>query len=62
MSHLNHARPEYAISLAIFGILLAIGIPALKRGSYILGGIFVSLAALFAIWVIVTLIQQRRGL
>ena len=58
---MHHARPEYAISLAIFGILLAIGIPALKRGNPIVGGIFIFLAVAFAIWVIVTLIRERRG-
>jgi hypothetical protein len=59
---MNHARPEYAITVAIFGVLLAIGIPALKRGSLVVGWIFVGLAIAFAILVFVGIIRERRSL
>ena len=51
MSLGGHARPEYAISLAILGVLLAVGIPALKGGRLVLGGTMIALAVLFVAWV-----------
>lgn len=45
-----HARPEYAIVLALLGILLAVGIPALQRGQLVVGGVCIALAAVVAVW------------
>ena len=59
MSFGGHARPEYAISLAILGILLAIGIPALKGGRLVLGGVMIALAVLFAGWVVRAIWNER---
>ena len=57
---MGHARPEYAISLAILGVLLAVGIPSFQRGDRILGSIFVMAAVVFAIRVIAIIVRERR--
>jgi hypothetical protein len=35
---LTRARPEFAIDAAAIGVLLAIGVPALARGAFWIGG------------------------
>ena len=55
-----HARPEFAIIAAVIGILLAIGVPALKRGELVEGWLFIGLAAAVAGWVVTVLVRQRR--
>jgi hypothetical protein len=57
---MSHARPEYAIVLAILGILLAIGVPALRRGQLIGGGLCIVLAAAVAGWSVVTIVRERK--
>lgn len=55
-----HARPEYAIVIAILGILLAIGIPSLKRGQLVAGGICIGLAVVIGGWSALV-IKRERG-
>ena len=55
-----HARPEYAITVAIVGVLLALGIPALRRGQFILGGVLIILALVVAGWAIRAVLQERE--
>ncbi len=55
-----HARPEYAIIVAILGILLAIGIPALRRGQVIVGGLCIGLAVVVAGWSVLA-VRRARG-
>jgi len=54
-----HAHPDYTIALAIVGVLLAIGIPALERGQFITGGVCLGLAAVMAGWLIRVLLRSR---
>lgn len=54
-----HARPEYTITVAIIGILLAIGIPSLQRGQIVIGGVCVALALGVAAWAIIAIIRSR---
>jgi hypothetical protein len=56
---LAHARPEYAITLAILGVLLAIGIPSLRRGQVAIGWVCIILAALVAAWAIRAVARER---
>jgi len=56
-----HARPEYAIVLALLGILLAIGIPSLQRGQLVVGVLCLLAAALVAGWAIVAIVRSRSG-
>jgi ribosomal protein S18 acetylase RimI-like enzyme len=58
-SQQGHARPELAISLAILGVLLAIGIPALQRGQMLLGSLLVLAAVAYAGWCVVAVIRAR---
>lgn len=44
------ASREYAIRLALVGILLAIGVPALQRGETTLGVAFVTAGVVVAAW------------
>ncbi len=55
-----HARPEYAITVAIVSVLLALGIPALRRGQFILGGVLIILAVAVAGWAIRAVLQERE--
>ena len=55
-----HARPEYAITVAIVGVLLAIGIPSLRRGQFILGGVLIVLALAVTAWAIRAALQERQ--
>jgi hypothetical protein len=57
---MRHARPEYAITVAILGVLLAIGIPALRRGQLLVGVSFTVLAAAVAGWALLAIVRQRR--
>jgi hypothetical protein len=57
---MRHARPEYAITLAILGVLLSIGIPALRRGQLVSGTAFTVLAAVVAGWALLAIVRQRR--
>lgn len=57
---MTHARPEYSIILAILGVLLAVGVPALKRGQYVAGGLCMLLAVGVLAWVLVA-IRRDRG-
>ena len=56
---MQHARPEYAITVAIIGILLAIGIPSLQQGQIVIGVTFVALALGVAVWAIIAIIRSR---
>ena len=54
------ARPEYAITVAIVGVLLAVGIPAIRRGQFILGGVLIFLALSVTGWAIRAVLQERE--
>jgi ABC-type uncharacterized transport system permease subunit len=56
---MSHARPEYAVTVAVIGVLLAIGIPCLKRGQIVTGVIFVAMALGVTVWAIVAIIRSR---
>jgi hypothetical protein len=43
-------RPEIALAGAAIIVPLAIGVPALQRGQWWLGGVFVALAVAIAAW------------
>ena len=55
-----HARPEYAIVVAVIGVLLAIGIPALRRGQVTVGGVCIGLAVAIVGWSVLALVRARR--
>lgn len=55
-----HARPEYAIVLALFGVLLAVGIPSLRRGQLLVGGLCLAGALAVAAFVLLTFLRSRR--
>ena len=59
--YMPHAHPEYAIALSLLGILLAIGIPSLKRGQFIVGGVCLGAAVAVVGWSIVAVIRARKG-
>ncbi len=54
-----HARPEYAILLAIVGVLLAIGIPSWQRGQVVIGGVCMAAALGVIAWAIVAIVRSR---
>lgn len=54
-----HARPEYSIILAILGILLAVGVPSLQRGQYVIGGLCLLLALGVLVWILVAIRRER---
>lgn len=56
-----HARPEYAILLAIIGVLLAIGIPAWQRGQVVVGGLCMTAALGLIAWAVVAVVRSRSG-
>jgi hypothetical protein len=58
---MGHARPEYAITVAIVGILLAIGIPAVARGQLLFGWLFTGLGIAAALFFLYVLITERLG-
>ena len=55
----THTRPEYAICLAILGVLLAIAVPALQRGQFLLGGPTLILGLAFGVWCVVAIVRER---
>ena len=55
-----HARPEYAIVLALIGVLLAVGIPSLQRVRFLIGGACVAMAVVVAGWSLFTIWRERR--
>lgn len=55
-----HARPEYGIVIALFGVLLALGIPAVRRGQWIIGGLCLGLAVAVGVWILVVFLRSRR--
>lgn len=55
-----HARPEYAIVIAVIGVLLAIGVPSLRREPSVVGWVCIGLAALVAAWSILAIWRERR--
>lgn len=57
---MSQAQPEYGIILSILGVLLAIGIPSLKRGQFIVGGLCIGLAVIVAAWWVFTMKGSQR--
>jgi hypothetical protein len=57
---MGHARPEYQITLALIAVLLAIGIPSLRRGQLLLGTVCVALAAAVIGWSLLALLRSRE--
>ena len=57
---MQHARPEFAVFIAILGILLSIGIPAIYNDRLILGGLCVGLAIALLVWVLVAIRRTRE--
>ncbi len=55
-----HARPEYAIVLAVIGICLAIGIPAFKRGDVVIGAIGIGAAIMVVAWSLLAIWRSRQ--
>lgn len=55
-----HARPEYAIVVALIGVFLAIGVPALRREQWVAGSVCIALATLVAGWSILAIWRERR--
>lgn len=53
------AHPEYAITLAILGILVAIGIPAIRRGQVIVGAICIAVIFVIAGRAVLESIRKR---
>ena len=60
-TRVGHARPEFAITLAIIGILVAIGVPALRSGSVVAGWLCIGLAIIVAAWEMRTIIRVLKG-
>ena len=54
------AKREYAIFVAILCVLTAMGVPALQRGSAIEGWICIALAAVVAIYGVITIRPGRK--
>lgn len=52
-------RPEFVMPLAALGVLLAIGIPALRRGEGGVGWTCVGAAAAVVVWLVVVLLRSR---
>lgn len=55
-----HAHPEYAIVVALIGIFLAIGVPALRREQWVVGIVCIALATLVAGWSVLAIWRERR--
>ena len=53
-------RPDYAVPLAVVGVLAAIGIPSLERGNLLVGCACISAAAAALTWAAVRLWRARR--
>lgn len=54
------AHPEIAMHLAAIGVLVAIGVPSLRRGQLIVGWSCIGGAAAVAAWLIVVWLRARR--
>jgi hypothetical protein len=54
-----HARPEYAITVAVIGVLVAIGAPALREGRLVVGGLCLAVALAVAGWALRNWIRER---
>jgi len=57
---MSDGRPEYAIVLALFGVLVAVGIPSLRRGQWGIGGLCLVLAVAVAVFALVTFFRSRK--
>lgn len=55
-----HARQEYGIIIALLGVLVAIGVPALRRDQIVIGGVCIGLAVATAVWSVVAIRRARR--
>jgi hypothetical protein len=51
-------RRDHAIVIAVIGVLLAIGIPALDRGQWVVGGLCLVCAAAVAAWALLSIRRQ----
>jgi hypothetical protein len=54
------ARTEYAVPLALAGVLLSIGIPAWQRGELRTGAVCIVLGIVVLAWTIVVAVRTRR--
>ena len=54
------ARPELAIFLALLGVLIAVGVPALQRGQLFVGWACMALAAAVAAWGAIVIGRARN--
>ncbi len=54
------ARPEYAIVVAVVGVFLAIGVPALDRGQTLIGWACIAVAAAVASVAAISAWRARR--
>jgi hypothetical protein len=52
-------RPEYAITVAVILVLLAIGVPAIRNESYIIGGACIGAAAFVVFYVVRGVMRER---
>jgi hypothetical protein len=52
--------PEYAIFFAALGVLTAIGVPAIQRGSFVLGWSCLVLAGAVLLWGVLSLWRVRK--
>ena len=55
-----HARPEFAIILAVVGICLAVGIPRIAAGDLVIGVICIAVAAVIGAWAAITYLRSRQ--
>lgn len=58
---MESGRTDFTIVIALIGIFLSIGIPALDRGEFIVGGLCIGLATVVAGWTLVTIWQARSS-
>ena len=56
----DSARPELAIFLALLGVLIAVGVPALRRGQLLVGWACLTVAAAVAVWGVIEIRRTRR--
>jgi hypothetical protein len=54
------ARTEYAITLALAGVLLSIGVPAWQRGQVRTGIACIGLGIVVLAWTIIVALRSRR--
>ncbi len=53
-------RPEFAIALAVIGILVALGVPSIVRGERLFGWLCLALAAGVLARVVIVVARARR--